>query len=148
MSRADPSRHAPQEVDEYLAAQAPESRATLKQLRAIINAAVPGCTERVSYKIPIFRLKMDVVALSAAKHHCSLHTMSKAIPVAMQNELKAAGIGISGTALHIRPGIAVPLSLVEEVLRRRLAEVNADGRASDRRRLRLSGAGSEECLSG
>ena len=128
MSKPDPSRHAPQEIDEYLAAQAPEYRATLEQLRAIIKAVAPDCTERVSYKIPIFRLKKDFVALSVAKRHCGFHTMSKAIPVSMKDELKAAGIGISGTTLHIRPGIDLPVSLVEKVLRRRLAEVEADSR--------------------
>ena len=30
MSKPDPNRHTPQEIDEYLAAQAPEFRATLK----------------------------------------------------------------------------------------------------------------------
>ena len=126
MSKPDPNRHAPHEIDEYMAAQTPEFRAALDQLRAIIKAAAPDCTERVSYKIPIFRLEKDFVAMSVAKRHCGLHTMSKAIPVAMKDELKAAGIGISGTTLHIKPGINLPVSLVEEVLRRRLAEVEAD----------------------
>lgn len=123
MSEPGPNRHAPQEVDEYLAAQAPEARATLEWLRALINAAAPACTERVSYRIPIFRLRMDYVALSVAKSHCALHTMSKAIPVAMKGELKAAGIGTSGTTLHFEPGADLPVSLVERVLRARLAEV-------------------------
>ena len=127
MIRTDPDRHAPQEVDEYLAAQAPEFRATLEQLRAIINEVAPDCTERVSYKIPIFRLEKDFVALSAAKRHCGLHTMSKAIPAAMKDELRAAGIGVSGTTLHIRPDKGLPVSLVEKVVCMRLAEVEGEG---------------------
>ena len=123
MSNAGPDRHAPREIDEYLAAQAPEFRATLEQLRAMINAVARECTERVSYRIPIFRLKKDFVALSASKDHCGLHTMSKTVPAAMKEELKAADIGISGTTLHIRPGIEVPVSLVERVLRARLDEL-------------------------
>ena len=38
MSKPKPDRHAPQEVDAYLAAQAPEFRATLEQLRAVIKS--------------------------------------------------------------------------------------------------------------
>ena len=125
MSEPKPSRHAPQEVDEYVAAQEPASRDTLERLRAIIRAAAPDCTERVSYRIPIFRLKKDFVALSVARNHCALHTMSKAVPVAMQDELKAAGIGISGTTLHFEPGADLPVSLVESVVRARLAELEA-----------------------
>lgn len=121
MSRPDPNRHTPLEIDEYLGAPAPEFRATLEQLRAIVKGIAPDCTERVSYKAPIFRLKEDFVAISAAKNHCSLHTMSKAISVARKDELKAAGILTSGTTLRSRTGIDVPRSLVEKVLRARLA---------------------------
>ena len=123
MTDPGPNRHAPHEIDDYLAAQAPDFRVTLEQLRAVVNATVPDCTERVSYRIPLFRLRTDFLALSAAKGHCALHTMSKAIPVAMKDELEAAGIGTSGTTLHFEPGKDVPVSLVERVLRARLAEV-------------------------
>ncbi len=58
--------------------------------------------------------------------------MSTAIPAATGDGLRAAGIGTSGTTLHIGPGIDMPLSLVKEVLRRRLAEVRADGNSGHR----------------
>ena len=129
MSKPKPSRHAPQEIDEYLAAQAPEFRATLAQLRAIINAVAPDCTERVNYKIPIFRLKADFVAMSAAKRHCALHTISYAIPVALKDQLKAAGIRTSGATFHLKPGVDLPVPLLEKALRMRLAELEADNKA-------------------
>ena len=125
MSKPGPNRHAPAEVDEYLAAQADEFRASLEQLRAIIRRVVPDCTERVSYKIPIFRLTRDFVAMSAAKKHIGFHTMSKAIPLAMKDELKAAGIWISGTTFHIKPESELPVELIEKALRARLDEVAA-----------------------
>ena len=129
MSKPKPSRHAPQEIDEYLAAQAPEFRATLAQLRAIINAVAPDCTERVNYKIPIFRLKADFVAMSAAKRHCALHTISYAIPVALKDQLKAAGTRTSGATFHLKPGVDLPVPLLEKALRMRLAELEADNKA-------------------
>ncbi len=129
MSRRKPSRHAPAEVDAYLAAQEPEFRATLEQLRDIIRALAPDCTERVSYKIPIFRLSKDFVAMSAAKKHIGLHTMSKAIPLAMKDELKAAGIWTSGTTFHIKPGSDLPVALMEKTLRARLAELGTGAEA-------------------
>ena len=123
MTKPKPSRHAPAEVDAYLAAQAPEFRATLAELRDIIKRVAPDSTERVSYKIPIFRLKKDFVAISAAKKHIGFHTMSKAIPAAMKDELKAAGIWTSGTTFHIKPGGELPVALLDKALRARLAEL-------------------------
>ena len=125
MSNPKPTRHAPAEVDEYLAAQEPEFRATLEQLRELIRRMAPDCSERVNYKIPIFRLKKDFVAMSAAKRHIGFHTMSRAIPIAMKDELKAAGIWISGTTFHIKPGSALPVALLEKALRARLKELGA-----------------------
>ena len=81
----------------------PGSDLPVALIEKALNVA-PDCTERVSYKIPIFRLGKDFVAISAAKKHIGFHTMSKAIPVAMKDELKAQGIWISGTTFHIKPG--------------------------------------------
>lgn len=123
MRKSKPTRHAPAEVDEYLAAQAPVFRQTLAQLRDIITRVAPDCTERVAYRIPIFRLRKDFVAISAAKKHIGFHTMSKAIPVAMKDELKAQRIWVSGTTFHIKPGSDLPVELIEIALRARLAEM-------------------------
>ena len=123
MSKPKPDRQAPAEVDAYLAAQADGFRETLEALRVIIRRVAPECSERVSYKIPIFRLKKDFVAISAAKRHIGFHTMSKAIPVAMKDELKEAGIWISGTTFHIKPGAELPVALIEKALRTRLDEL-------------------------
>lgn len=123
MSKPKPTRHAPAEVDAYLAAQAPEFRHTLEQLRGVIRRVAPDCTERVSYKIPMFRLQKDFVAISAAKKHIGFHTMSKAIPAAMKDELKAVGVWTSGATFHIKPGVDLPVELIENALIARLTEL-------------------------
>ena len=125
MSKPQPNRHAPTEVDEYVAAQGEGFRETLEELRAIVRRVAPDCSERVSYKIPIFRLKKDFVAMSAAKKHIGFHTMSNGIPVAMKDEFKAAGVWISGTTFRIKPGAELPVALIEKALRVRLDELEA-----------------------
>ena len=67
--------------------------------------------------------------MSAAKRHCALHTISYAIPVALKDQLKAAGIRTSGATLHLNPGVDLPVPLVEKALRMRLAEMEADKKA-------------------
>ncbi len=100
-----------------MAAQEDGFHETLEQLRDIIRRVAPDCAERVNYKIPIFRLKKDFVAMSAATKHCGFHTMSKAIPALMKDELKEAGIWTSGTTLRIKSGGELPVELLERVLR-------------------------------
>lgn len=125
MSKPKPPRHAPEEVDAYLASLPEDFRATPQQLRRIIKRIAPDCTERVNYQIPIFRLKRDFVAMSAAKKHVGFHTMSKAIPAAMKEELAEKGIWISGTTFHIKPGAELPEALLENALRERLVELDS-----------------------
>ncbi len=122
-SKRHPSRHAPQEVDEYLAAQPADKRATLEQLRAIIRETAPAATERVSYQFPMFRLNKDLVGISAAKNHCSLHSLSHTVLKPLASELQAAGIKVSGATLHFPPGAELPVALVQKVLQARLAEL-------------------------
>lgn len=126
MSKPKPTRHAPQEVDEYLARLPQDKRATLAQLRALIPEETPAVTERVSYQIPMFRQGQDLVGISAARNHCALHTLSHTVLPPLADELKAAGLKISGATLHFPPGIDIPAALVREVLKARLAELNAD----------------------
>ena len=121
MSKADPSRHAPQEIDAYLEALSSDDRSALEALRGIIRETAPECTERVSYGIPIFRLQKDLVGMSAAKNHCSLHSMSTSLMKAMAPELR--DFKVSGATIHFTPEQPLPRELVEKILRERMQEM-------------------------
>jgi uncharacterized protein YdhG (YjbR/CyaY superfamily) len=118
MGKPKPSRHAPDEVDAYLAAFPDDVRAGLDRIRSIVHATAPGCTERVSYGIPIFRLQQDLVGMSAAKDHCSLHSMSPALLQAMAGELQ--GVKVAGATLHFTPDNPLPEALVARIVRARM----------------------------
>jgi uncharacterized protein YdhG (YjbR/CyaY superfamily) len=45
-----------EEVDAYLAAQSPETRRALEELRSSIRKAAPGVSELMNYNIPAFAL--------------------------------------------------------------------------------------------
>jgi uncharacterized protein YdhG (YjbR/CyaY superfamily) len=121
MSKADTSRHAPEEVEAYLAALPDDIRASLERVRSIIRETAPECTERVSYRIPIFRLRKDLVDLSAQKNHCSLHSMSPPLMKAMAEELK--GVKVSGATIHFTHEDPLPKELIERIVRERMKEV-------------------------
>lgn len=120
-SNPKPGRHAPDEIDAYLAGQPDDVRAALERVRAIIRAAAPDCTERVSYQIPIFRVGRDLVGLSAQTNHCALHTMSPRLMQTLADELQ--GVTVSGATIHFTPDDPLPQALIETVLRARLQEL-------------------------
>ena len=63
----------PATVDDYIAAQSAAAQPRLRELRAIIRAAVPGATEIISYGLPTYRLGVGSVYFGAAKRHCALY---------------------------------------------------------------------------
>ena len=121
MAKQEASRHAPGEVDAYLAALPEDVRTVLEELRSVIRDAAPECTERVSYGIPIFRLNKDLVGISAQKKHCSLHTMSPSLVEAMGESL--SGVRVSGATLHFDPHSPLSRDLVERIVRARMLEL-------------------------
>ena len=120
MTRALPARDAPEEIDAYLAALPEEMRDALQQVREIIRKHIPACTERVSYGIPIFRLRSDLVGISAQKKHCSLHTMSPGLIKRIRQEL--ANFEISGATIHFQPTNPIPRELLRRIIDERIGE--------------------------
>lgn len=121
MGKAAASRHAPEEIDAYLANLSDDLRASLERVRSIIKRTAPVCTERVSYGIPIFRLRMDLVGMSAQKNHCSLHSMSPPLMKRMANELQ--GVELSGATIHFTPENPLPEELIKRIVQERMKEV-------------------------
>jgi uncharacterized protein YdhG (YjbR/CyaY superfamily) len=60
-------------VDEYIAAQPPQTRLRLGELRSAVRAALPGAGEVISYGIPAYKQAGGFVSFGAAKHHCALY---------------------------------------------------------------------------
>lgn len=120
MSKMDPSRHAPGEIDAYLAPLPDDVRSALERIRSIVRDLAPECTERVSYGIPIFRLKKDLVGMSAQKNHGSLHSMSPPLMKTMAEEL--TGVEASGATIHFTPETPLSRELIEKIVRARMKE--------------------------
>ena len=73
------SKKAPATIDEYIA-NFPENIQTLLQtMRQTIHAAAPQASELISYGMPAFRQKKNLVYFAAAKHHIGFYPTSEAI---------------------------------------------------------------------
>lgn len=59
----------PTSINQYIAAFPPDIQSMLKKLRATIRKAAPAAEETISYRIPTFRLKGNLVHFAAFKKH-------------------------------------------------------------------------------
>lgn len=107
-------------VDGYLASLPPDRRAVLEALRGTIRALAPDAEERISYGIPTFFHHGGLVAFHAAKGHCSLHLMSKALANARREEL--AGYEMTVATVHLPYDRPLPLPLIRRLVRARMRE--------------------------
>ncbi len=111
-------------IDAYLAPLPADKRAALEHLRRTIAAAVPEAVEAISYGVPAFKYRgRPVAGFAAAKEHCSLFPMSGTVMDQFQAELE--GYGRSKGAIRFSPDKPLPDELVTNIVRARVAEVDA-----------------------
>ncbi len=109
-------------IDDYLAALAPDQRAALERLRRQVRRLVPEATETISYGLPTFKLHGRLMlAFGGWKNHCSLYPMSGSFLEANAEALK--GYGRTKGSLHFTPDAPLPDALLEDLVRRRVAEL-------------------------
>jgi uncharacterized protein YdhG (YjbR/CyaY superfamily) len=104
-------------VDEYIAAQPEQTRATLAQVRAAIREVLPGATEMISYQMPAYRVAGRVAIYFAGwKKHYSLYPVSDEVLDAFREELAPYDVNEKGTARFPlnRP---VPIELIGGIAR-------------------------------
>ncbi len=104
--------------------------ATLVSLRKTIRAAAPDAEEVISYRMPAFRHHGNLLYYAAFKDHCSLFIGSVVTQRKFAAELKGFEAG-KGT-VHFTPEKPLPASLVTRIVKARVAENEARGRARER----------------
>jgi uncharacterized protein YdhG (YjbR/CyaY superfamily) len=116
------SKDDPAAVDSYLAKLPDEERRTLEELRQIIKASVPDVQERISYGgAVIFAVRPDLVGFAAQEKHLSFFTMSPQLAKAIKEKITKTH-KVSGATIHFSADQPLPKTLVEEIIRARLAE--------------------------
>ncbi len=112
-------------IDDYIAGHPPELRARLLAMRATIREHAPGAEERISYGVPTFYLDGNLVHFAAFNRHVGFYpgpTGIAAFEVALAGYKSAKG---SVQFPHDEP---LPLALVADIVRFRVAEQAAQGR--------------------
>ena len=114
-------------IDATLAALPGDQRAALQHLRETIRVAATGAEEGISYGAPAFRYKgRPLVSYGAAKAHCAFYCMSPAVMV--EREAALEGFDTSKGTIRFTPAAPIPDALVIDIVRARLAEIDAAAR--------------------
>ena len=121
---------APETVEEYIAALAPEARAILGMIRATVLAAAPGAEERISYRMPTFFLDGVIVHIGAFKSHIGLFP-----PVQGDAKLMAAVAPYTGPKGNLRFPLdrPIPYALIGRIVKARVRQ-NRETAAVKRRK--------------
>jgi uncharacterized protein YdhG (YjbR/CyaY superfamily) len=98
-------------IDEYIRTCPESIRATLQLLKNIISQEAPGAIEKISYGMPTFYLKENLVHFAVAKRHIGFYPTPSGV-TAFESEL--------GAYKHSKGAIQFPLDkpLPEDLIRR------------------------------
>jgi uncharacterized protein YdhG (YjbR/CyaY superfamily) len=111
-------------IDAYLAKLPADQRESLQRLRVQIARLLPQAVETISYGMPAFAIDgRAVIWFAGWKAHCSIYPLTDAFLKAHAEELK--GYGRTKGSLHFTPQAPLPEWLVEQLVRDRLADVEA-----------------------
>jgi uncharacterized protein YdhG (YjbR/CyaY superfamily) len=126
MERSKTAYHS---IDEYIAAFPEETQKKLQNLRAAIKAAAPGAEEKISYQIPTFALKGNLVHFAAYQNHIGFYPAPSGIE-AFKDELSI--YGTSKGAIRFPIDQPLPLELISRIVKFRLEEnlVKAEGKST------------------
>ena len=106
-------------IDEYIAAFPPEIQSILQELRSTIQTAAPDATEKISYQMPTFYLKGNLVHFAALKNHIGFYPTPSGIQ-AFKRE--SSMYKSTKGALNFPLDKPLPLKLISKIVKFRVAE--------------------------
>jgi len=110
---------APGNVDEYIAAFPHDVQAILKKIRTTIREAAPEAEETITYRIPTFTLKGNLVHFAAFKKHIGFYPTPTGIEK-FKNELS----DYEGAKDSVKFPLdkPIPYALIGEIVKFRASE--------------------------
>ena len=106
-------------IDEYIATFPVETQKILEELRATIKAAAPDAGEKISYQMPTFAQKGNLVHFAAYKNHIGFYPTSSGTQ-AFKQELSIYEGAKGSVKFPIEKPL--PLELISKIVKFRVAE--------------------------
>jgi uncharacterized protein YdhG (YjbR/CyaY superfamily) len=110
---------APKTIDEYIAGFPPEVQEILEKVRTAIREAAPGAEETISYQVPTFTLKGNLVHFAAWNKHIGFYPTSTGTEK-FRNELSVYD-GAKGS-VRFPLDKPIPFDLIGEIVKFRVEE--------------------------
>lgn len=104
----------PRTIDDYISAQSEEVQSYLIQVRNAIRAAIPGADERISWSMPTYWSKRNIIHFAAFNKHIGQYPGPKAIEH-FANRL--AQYKSSKGAVQFQYSSPLPLDLIADIAR-------------------------------
>ena len=107
----------PETVDEYITAAPASVRPILTKIRQTIRKAVPEAEERISYRMPAYKLRSDIAYFAAFKNHIGLYP-----PVQGDDKLLAAVAKYANDKGNLRFPLdePIPYALIARIVKQRV----------------------------
>jgi uncharacterized protein YdhG (YjbR/CyaY superfamily) len=115
----DNSRPTPKNIDEYIAGYPADIQGILQKIRAIVHETAPEAQETISYQVPTFTLKGNLVHFAAFKSHISFFPASSGVEK-FKNELE--GYKTSKGTIQFPLGQPIPYDLIRRIVLFRVQE--------------------------
>lgn len=109
----------PENIDDYIATFPQEVRTMLEKIRQTIRQAAPDATEKISYQMPTFYLRGNLVHFAAFKKHIGFYPAPSGISE-FQDEL--VKYKTSKGAIQFPLDAAIPHTLVKKIVQFRVKE--------------------------
>jgi uncharacterized protein YdhG (YjbR/CyaY superfamily) len=106
-------------IDDYIATFPEDIQKILQVIRATIQAAAPDATEKISYQMPTFDLKGNLVHFAAFKNHIGFYPTPSGTE-AFKDELAKYASGKGSIQFPIDE--PMPLELIGKIVKLRVAE--------------------------
>ena len=107
-------------IDQYIQQFPNDIQEKLTELRNVILNAAPEATEKISYKMPAFHWKENLIYFAAYKNHIGIYPTSKPI-IHFKEELK--NYKSSKGAFQIPLNQEIPKDLIEKIVSFRIESV-------------------------
>ena len=101
-------------VDEYIASQDPSVQEALHTVRNVIRSVLPEAEEKISWGMPTWRMKHNIIHFAAAKKHIGIYPGPEAVEH-FKALLDEKGLSYDKGTIRIPYTAEIPSDLIRQI---------------------------------